>query len=301
MTQPIHDYARAHHPLRWAGTVLAVGVLAGGIALVVTYAWGSDLRGNGPVEHDVRSEFSHIRIRRLENVRTLLFVNEAGREVVESRVDLDRPDRLAVAYTQYMFSSYLLAPEQRRALIVGLGGGGMVHFLKRRDRDLRLDVVEIDPVIVRLADEYFDLRTEGNVRIINQDALKLLEEGGEPYDVIYMDAFLGASDATDDSGVPLHLKTAEFFDLVQSRLTPGGVIVFNLHRHRNHREDLAAIRASFSQVYVFNVPSSGNVIVAACMHDARLTPQALRERAAELDRQFGEGISFADVLTGMVD
>jgi spermidine synthase len=299
MTAPSHNDCLTKRPLQLAWTVLAVAVLAACVALLVTYGMASDVRRDGPIEHEVRSDFSHIRIRRQENVRTLLFVNEAGREVVESRVDLDRPDRLTVAYTEYMFASYLFAPEQKRALIVGLGGGGMVHFLKRHDPELMLDVVEIDPVVIQLADEYFHVKSEGNVRVINQDALKLLEASGDPYDVIYMDAFLGESDATDGSGVPLHLKTAAFFKLVQSRLTPDGVVVFNLHQHRDHAEDVAAIRASFGQVYVFDVPSSGNVIAIATMGRTRLSTASLGERAAALDRKLGGSIAFTELLENM--
>jgi spermidine synthase len=261
---------RQPRPLRWTGTVVAVCGLLTCIALLIQFGVAGDMHRVGAVEYEVKSDFSHIRIRREDDVRTLLFVGDTGREAIESQVDLNQPHRLQLEYTRFMFVSYLFAPEQERALLIGLGGGAMVHFLKHYDPDLQLDVVEIDPVVVRVADEYFLARSDGNVRIINQDALKFLADssedgGGNRYDVIYMDAFLGASDATDVSGVPLHLKTAEFFQTVQSHLSPTGLAVFNLHRHRNHAQDVRAIRGAFPQAYVFRVPRRGNVIVAASM------------------------------------
>ena len=283
-------------PLGWYRLILAVGVLVAGAALLARFGSPGDPRRLGPIEYEVRSDFSHIRIRRQEDVRTLLFVGDLGEEIIESQVDLEQPHNLLLPYSRFMLVSYVIAPEQRRALIVGLGGGGMLHFLRHFDPDLKLDIVEIDPVVIHVADEFFDARADGNARIINQDALKFLQQEGEPYDVIYMDAFLGASDATDASGVPLHLKTAEFFKIVQARLNPRGLVVFNLHRHSNHDEDVQAIRAAFPQIYRFGVPDRGNVIVAASMVKKRLEPETLDQRAAEFDQNSNAGFSFRELL-----
>ena len=288
-------------PLRWLSLVVAVSELVTCYALLVQAASARDPHGAGPVEYEVTSEFSHIRVRKQDHVRTLLFVGELDQEVIESQVDLDQPHRLLLPYTRFMFVSYLFGPGERgpgerRAAIVGLGGGAMVHFLKHHDPQLKLDVVEIDPVVVRVADEYFHARTEGNVRIINQDALQFLQQHGHRYEVIYMDAFLQSSDTTDMAGVPLHLKTAQFFEKVQARLAAGGSVVFNLHRHRNHNEDVRAIRAAFPQAYVLRVPTRGNVIVIASMIETRLDRRTLQRRAAELDRTSHGGFSFQELV-----
>jgi spermidine synthase len=284
----------ADHPLRpprWTGLVVTVCILAAGIA-IATVVTGRGPSATGPIEHEVKSDFSHIRVRRDDDIRTLTFVEDNGQEVIESQVDLIQPHRLMLPYTRTMFASYLFVPQQERVLIVGLGGGGMVHFLRHFDSELRLEVVEIDPVIIEIAEKYFGVSSEGNVRIIHQDARRFIQQEGPTYDVIYMDAFLGASEGTDVSGVPLHLKTLPFFQQLQKRLSPEGAVVFNLHRHRNHDEDVRAIRAAFGQVYVFRVPARGNVVVVATMSDARLDGQTLLARAAELDRSPRAGFSF---------
>src|SRR5262249_44444221 len=95
----------------------------------------------GKTEYEVKSEYSRIKIVRLNNVRTLLFVRDNGEEVVESQQDLSRPHELLVDYTRFMFLSYLFRPKQEKVLIVGLGGGSMVHFLKHYDPKVRVDVV----------------------------------------------------------------------------------------------------------------------------------------------------------------
>lgn len=294
------DRHHATRAVRWCGGFVAVCGLMAFCVLLVQVGSARDPHRAGPVEYEVTSDFSHIRVRGRDRVRTLLFVGQQGREVIESKVDLNQPHRMLLPYTRFMFVSYLFAPRHGRSLIVGLGGGTMVHFLKHYDTELQLDVVEIDPAIVRVADEYFHVRTDGNVKIINQDALKFLRNDGPRYDVIYMDAFLESSDSTDATGIPLHLKTMPFFARIQARLDPRGLVVFNLHQYRNHQEDVRAIRTAFPQAYVFRVPTRGNVIVAASMIETRLDQETLLLRAAELDRNSLPGFSFQELIENLV-
>jgi spermidine synthase len=245
----------------------------------------------GRVELDVQSEFSHIRLRKSDSVRTLLFVRDSGEEVVESGVDLDRPHELLVEYTRFMFLSYVHRPQPRRVLIVGLGGGSMVHFLKHYDPQVAVDVVEIDPAIISIADKYFGIRSEGNVKIIQADGLKYLTETDARYDVIYMDAFLKPSPSTDVSGVPLALKTVEFYQQVQEKLVPGGIVVFNLNPHAGTRSDVATIGQAFRQTYTYRLPVGGLVVVATTSGE-RLTRAAILRQAAALDRRFQTSFQF---------
>src|SRR5215471_9984443 len=176
----------------------------------------------GPVEADVQSAYSHIRVRKLDNKYSLMFVRDSGEEVIESMVDLSRPQDLLLDYTRSMFLSYAHFPEPKKVLIVGLGGGSMVNFLTRYDPKLAVDVVEIDPSIIELAGKFFKIHESEQIKIIKADGLKYLAEAKSKYDVIYLDAFLKPSADTDPNGVPLALKTAQFYKQIQERLTPDG-------------------------------------------------------------------------------
>src|SRR5262249_18351872 len=148
----------------------------------------------GPVvELEEKTDYSKIRITKEKSVRTLWFVPEKGDAIVESMVDLDKPHELLVEYTRYMFASYLFRPKQGKVLIVGLGGGAMIHFLKHYDPQVKVEAVEIDPAVVKVADKYFGIRSGGNVNVITKDALEYLKKTDAKYDVIYMDAFLKPS------------------------------------------------------------------------------------------------------------
>jgi len=275
-----------------------LAVLAG--AILGATAEARDLVELGPVLFEARSAFSLIRVRDRQGVRTLSFVRDSGEEVIESQVDLRRPADLLIPYTRSMFLSYLHQPQPQKALIVGLGGGAMVHFLKHYDPQLQVDVVEIDPVVVRLADEGFGVRTEGKIRIVTQDAFVYLAETTERYDVIYMDAFLKPSAETDTTGVPLKLKTAEFYRGVRSKLTPTGIMVFNLNPHPQVGEDLAALREAFPQTDVYRLQPGQGFVAIGLPGDRVPSPREIGDRAAELDRRFRTTFSFRTLVRSRV-
>jgi spermidine synthase len=246
----------------------------------------------GELELDVHSDFSHIVIRRLGSVRSMLFVRDTGEEVLETQVDLRQPHRLQFEYLRFMFASYLLRDQQKDVLIIGLGGGGMVHFLRRIDPEVRIDAVEIDPEVVRLADKYFNVRSEGNVKIATADGFKFIADAKKPYDVIYMDAFLKPSADTDGTGAPLALRTRQFYEQMQSKLKPGGSVVFNLNPHPQLADDVKAIAEAFPQTYVLPLSRFGGAVVVASTAAERVDAKTLVRKGKELDRRFKTDLSF---------
>jgi spermidine synthase len=252
-------------------------------------------RDAGTIEFDEKSDYSHIRVRRRGDVRTMIFVHDSGGEAIQSIVNLQRPHELLVPYTRCMFITYLFRPKPQQVLIAGLGGGAMVHFLARYDPQLRIDAVEIDPAVVKAAADYFAVRSGGRINVATADAVKYLEETKTRYDAIYMDAFLKPSADTDSTGAPLRMKTIRFYRGVRQRLHPDGVIAFNLNPHKGIDEDLGAIREVFPQVYVFRV-SGTNVVAVATQAAKRATTAELKAAPREIDRRFQAGFSFQQLL-----
>jgi len=275
--------------LGWT-SALILGTGSGGLLAA------SFLQSGGYLELDTRSEYSHIRILRRNNVRTLIFVRDSGEEAYESQVDLDRPYELHFAYLRDMFASYFFRPKPERVLIVGLGGGSMVHFLRRYDPGVRVDAIEIDPVVVDIAKKYFGVRADDKVKILTGDGIKYLQTTESRYDVIYMDAFLKPSGQTDNTGAPLRLRTLDFYRDVQKRLNPKGLVVINLNPHPDIDEDLRTIRAAFRHVYVFHLPNLQGKVVVGSIAPEREEWATLRRRAPELDRRFGMRSFFQSIF-----
>lgn len=273
--------------------LFGAALLAAAVALVVwSMSSGSTL---GRLEHEEVSAYSRIRVRRDGDVRALTFVRDNGQEVVQSRISLTAPHTLVSPYARSMFASYLYQPHPHRVLIVGLGGGAMVRFLTHHEPQVQIDAVEIDPVVVRLADEYFGVRSGGNVRLHTADAITFIESTVDRYDVILMDAFLRPSSDTDATGVPKGLKTQAFLARVKRALAPGGVVAFNVNEHATMADDIAMVVAVFGQVAVYRSrPSDDKVVIAA--EGALPTDDEVRARIGALDARFGGALTFAEVL-----
>jgi hypothetical protein len=131
------------------------------------------------------------------------------------------PTSLFLPYSQMMVSSLALVPEPKRGLILGHGGGSLAKWLARHWPALELDIVEFDPVVVRMAEEYFDYRPPANHHVFVKDGRAFLNATDHTYDVMWIDAF--ARDM-----IPFHLTTAEFYSLVRTRLNQEGIVAVNL-------------------------------------------------------------------------
>ena len=116
-------------------------------------------------------------------------------------------------------------PDLKRGGVLGLGGASTPKALLARYPGVEVDVVEIDQVVIDVAERYFYLMESKNLKIIRDDARRYLAWGGKKYDAIFVDAYLA-----DYYGnyVPFHLATREFFEVAAARLTEGGVMGYNV-------------------------------------------------------------------------
>ncbi|MBR91166.1 MAG: spermidine synthase [Verrucomicrobiales bacterium] len=104
------------------------------------------------------------------------------------------------------------------ALCIGMGTG-LVPMMLEKD-GVEVDVVEINPGVVPLAEEWFDFEPE-RLRLLEiGDGRHFLNKSGQSYDAVMLDAFLGDSS-------PSHLMTVEAFEAVRSRMAKGGVLAMN--------------------------------------------------------------------------
>lgn len=131
------------------------------------------------------------------------------------------PVPLFLPYSQLMVASLALTPEPKRGLILGHGGGSLAKWLARYWPELELDIVEFDPAVVRMAEEYFAYHPPANHHVFVRDGRAFLNGSDRSYDVIWVDAFARHM-------IPFHLTTVEFFATLRAHLSRDGVIAVNL-------------------------------------------------------------------------
>lgn len=279
-----------------------VGLTGLAQVLVLSHRSAPDSR-YGRVIHETQSDFSRIRIREDDGVRRLLFVDEAGEEHCQSAIHLENPAVLQHGYAKGLFASLLFRQPQERVLIVGLGGGGMVRFLNARFPDTLVEAVEIDPVVVELAAEFFGVSEGEKTKLHTADAFTFFDAPRGEFDAIYLDAFLRAPEETGLGEKTDRLKTEAFLTTLRSHLKEGGVIAFNLIYTDPHTdEDLVSIRKVFPGMARFEVPGTGNLVVIAPREGEGPDAGELIRRGEALDASIpGLGFSLAEIAANRIE
>jgi predicted membrane-bound spermidine synthase len=144
--------------------------------------------------------------------------------------------------------------------LVGLGGGSVARSFHRDG--WAVDAVEIDPEVVEIARDHFQLQDAARVFVM--DGRRFLRERKDPYDLIVLDAF-------GSSAIPFHLVSREAMQLMADRLSANGILVMNVEAEGWGDPLVAAIvqtlRTSFEHVAALPTaepPSAlGNVILLA--------------------------------------
>jgi spermidine synthase len=139
----------------------------------------------------------------------------------QSAVDIAHPFRAEYLYTDFFSLAMAYRSQAKSMLFLGLGGGSAPKRLWRDFRSLAIQVVELDPVVVDVAHRFFAVPDDPRLAIKVEDGRRFLAKTDRRWDAIAIDVFY-------EDGIPFHMATLEFLELVRSRLTPGGVVLMNV-------------------------------------------------------------------------
>ncbi|MBX3437568.1 MAG: fused MFS/spermidine synthase [Planctomycetaceae bacterium] len=213
-------YRGGSRPL-WTTIVVTIGLLSVGLA---RHAWG--MLGDSIAVS--RNFYGVLRVSdNADQTRRALFHGT----ILHGMQFLDE-ERRTVPTTYYGVRSgagavlqHHRVGEPRRIGIVGLGVGTLATYGQPGDL---FRCYEINPEVVRLADEYFTFLsdTKAATEVILGDArLSLEHEPDQQYDVLVLDAFSG-------DAIPTHLLTREAADLYVRHLRDDGILcvhISNIH------------------------------------------------------------------------
>ena len=195
---------------------------------------------------------------------------------LHSAMDLQNPNRTVFPYTDYFHIGLLLNPNVTHVLFIGGGGFTGPKAFLRDYPNLTVDVAEIDPEVVRVAEQYFGVNaTNPRLHIYMDDGRVFLQATKQRYDLIVLDAY-------SRSYVPFHLMTLEFFKLVDSHLSSNGIVISNLISGTTPSNDqlltaeTTTIGQVFPNVYTFAVQGASdtdpqNVIIVATLSTNHLS------------------------------
>jgi spermidine synthase len=223
-----------------------------------------------------------------DETRQLLF----GLDFIQSAMRFDDPFALEFAYTRKMMAFVLFVPNPRHVLMVGLGGGSLAKFCHRHLPRTRLTVVEVDPDVIALRDE-FNIPDDKRLTIIQADAAEYLPAAEGDTDVLLLDGF-------DSKGIAPAFLDRGFYRAARRRLGPGGMLVANFAGPRKYwSRHLALLNEAFEgRVQVGTVPGGDNHIAFAYVETGfSLDWEQMEERAEALAEQFP--LDFSAILESL--
>lgn len=148
----------------------------------------------------------------------------------------------------------------KNVLVIGAGDGGVIRELCRYKTIERIDMVEIDELVVEVSKKYLPVTAccfdDPRVNIYYQDGLKFVRHKVDEYDLIIVDS-------TDPFGPGEGLFTKEFYGNCFKALNETGIMV-NQHESPFYREDAIAMQRAhkrivesfpISKVYQAHIPT----------------------------------------------
>ena len=151
-------------------------------------------------------------------------------------------------------------PDVKDVLVIGAGDGGVVRELTRYPEIEKIDMVEIDPMVVEVCKEYLPQTAskldDPRLTIYYEDGLRFVRTPEDKYDLIIVDS-------TDPFGPGEGLFTKEFYGNCFKALREDGIMV-NQHESPFYEADAIACQRAhkrivdsfpISRVYQAHIPT----------------------------------------------
>ncbi|MCY6356256.1 polyamine aminopropyltransferase [Clostridium sp. ZS2-4] len=151
-------------------------------------------------------------------------------------------------------------PEIKTVLVIGAGDGGTVRELTRYSSIEKIDMVEIDELVVKASKEYLPFTAckldDPRVNLYFEDGIKFVEGKENLYDLIIVDS-------TDPIGPGEGLFTTEFYTNCYNALTEKGILVnqnespYYEHNAREMKRAHSKIKKIFpiAEAYQYHMPT----------------------------------------------
>jgi spermidine synthase len=252
-----------------AGLVLSAGrktaipyllMIMGLVGAAVLGNAGGIKKSNGQI-YESESAYNYIQVLEFNGTRYLRLNEGQG---IHSEYN---PQTLAYGgpWQQFLVGPFFYADRQLkdvgRIAIVGLAAGTTARQATAIFPNVVIDGFEIDPKIVDVGREYFDMNMP-NLNVIIQDGRWGLASSLEKYDLICVDAYRPPY-------IPPHLTTQEFFQIAANHLNPDGVLAINVGRSPGDRRLIDGLGTTlgtiFSSIYVMDIPNTFNSMIYATL------------------------------------
>lgn len=243
------------------------------VAIFAINIWTS--RTDAEIIHHSSNKFGPVWVHQVGDQRFLSFAPNS--QVVQSIINLARPNLVKFDYLQFQLSSLFLKESPKDILLIGLGGGTIARAINNILPDSSLNIVEINPVIPLLAKKFFAFEPNKNTEIFVTDGYLFAQDApSHKYDLILLDVF-------DKDYIPKEFLTPQFVQNIKRILKPQGVVAVNTFTDsKTYEAETKLYSDAFGDVInLSNKDEGGGNRVMLAMNGKLPSLSAIKMRAAK--------------------
>jgi len=182
-----------------------------------------------------------------------------GNSNIQTAISKHQPSDAVLNYIPAIALMAGSVSENGTALLLGLGGGGLIHYLRPRHPYLNLSAVEIEAEIIDIAKRYFQYSEDALSHTAHDDARAFLEKSTQQYDTILCDIYTSQD-------YPEHCFATDFFQLCSDHLTKNGSLSINIIADETNQihQLIAMIKSVFDeQTVIIPIKGQSNIVIHA--------------------------------------
>lgn len=229
---------------KWIGTIISF--LSIFIAIYL-----HQITEDSKYTYEYESEYNSIKVYPTTDYQSgdSILIMQLGRQRAGGMSLSDRP--LPFNYLYYFRLAEHFNPNFSNTLMLGGAAYSFPQYFLKQYPNAKMDVIEIDPEVTRVAKDYFGLKDHPGLKIFHQDARTYINTSQKKYDVIYSDTFRNAI------SLPYQLTTIEAVQKQYDILNDGGLVLVNVIQAVEGKSslflqaELKTFMQVFPQVYLF--------------------------------------------------
>ena len=179
-----------------------------------------------------------------------------GDRSVQAVMQTNEPEQIMLPNIQAMLVALLFNPEPERLLNLGLGGASLERYLCAQWPELKVTSVESNKKIIELAEQYFYLPDE--IEVKHELADRFIKSCSESYDIALCDIFVADNQASC-------LYDKNFYENMSKCINANGILAINIlpESEEDVVNVLLPIKDYFDYLYLLEFPDFSNAVIFA--------------------------------------
>jgi spermidine synthase len=233
-------------------TNLFVSIVITLILLGSFFYWRSN---KDETSHHVKNEYGSVWVYDSKDRRCMSFLKPPAR-TNQSCMSLSSENAVLFDYVKMLLSTLFIKEDPRKILIIGLGGASLPKALNILVPNAKIHIVEINPAIPLIAEQYFGYKQNDTNKIFVADGIEYVKDSRSArYDIIFIDAF-------GVDYIPEGFLTNSFMSDIKRILKEDGIVAMNTSASsKQHHLESELFLKNFGQYY--NLKKSNSRVMIA--------------------------------------